>query len=68
MDAKVVNLAKKFLDSIFEPCKFCVYWESPELFGKISSGEAEILKRNWLTMVLNEWGNCGKLIFLGAKL
>ena len=51
-------------------CKYCLYWEHPELFaGGARVGEEELLarKRAWLRRVRGEWGGCGKLLFLGGK-
>ena len=51
-------------------CKYCIYWEHPEL---CTDPEIEVKeemlakKRAWLRRVREEWGNCGKLLFLWDK-
>ncbi|MGY4706587.1 N-acetyltransferase family protein [Candidatus Bipolaricaulota sp. J31] len=51
-------------------CKYCIYWEHPELCTdpKIEVKEEMLAKkRTWLRRVREEWGNCGKLLFLGDE-
>ena len=47
-------------------CRYCLYWEGPELSPNTRE-EALQRKRAWLRRVRKEWGDCGKLLFLGDK-
>ena len=51
------------LKDIPEPCKFCSYWESPFGGRKTSSS----LKRDWFLAALQNFGDCGKLIYVDGR-
>jgi GNAT superfamily N-acetyltransferase len=51
-------------------CKYCLYWEHPELLidpAKESKPEMFQRKLEWLRRVWAEFGECGKLIYLDGK-
>ena len=51
-------------------CKYCLYWESPEDFKKQSRLDREYLldkKTAWVEKVRQEFGDCGKIIYVNEK-
>jgi len=51
-------------------CKYCLYWESPEDFKKQSRLDREYLlgkKSAWIKKVRQEFGDCGKIIYVNEK-
>lgn len=76
MSQKVVELTEKTLAKLPErrespsSCKYCLYWEHPELGEEIVAMPQEKRleeKLAWLRRVWEEWGCCGKLLFVGDK-
>lgn len=51
-------------------CKYCLYWEHPELFAR-SEKEDKVKtfekKRAWLRRTRGEFGECGRLLYVGGK-
>ncbi|MCR4404554.1 MAG: GNAT family N-acetyltransferase [Candidatus Acetothermia bacterium] len=51
-------------------CKWCLYWEEPELLLDPAEGKkGEMFQRKlaWLRLVRAEFGPCGKLLYLDGK-
>ncbi len=51
-------------------CKWCLYWEEPELPVDPKRGKEEELFRKklaWLKRVRNEFGECGKLLYVDQR-
>ena len=51
-------------------CKYCIYWEHPELCTDPAAEAKEEgfeKKLAWLWRVRREWGGCGKLVCLDGK-
>ena len=51
-------------------CKYCIYWEFPEecIDPAIEQKKDLIEKKlGWLRRVNNEWGNCGKTVYLEGQ-
>lgn len=50
-------------------CKYCLYWEHPELLidpAKEKKEETFARKLAWLERVRAAWGDCGKLLYYGG--
>ena len=66
MNVRIVNISMRNLDDIPSPCRSCIYWEFPDLFGKVSGAEAFFHKKNWFIKALSEFGVCGKILYIDA--
>lgn len=45
-------------------CRYCVYWESTKDFDhKVPQSEAERLKSEWLKNTMEQFGNCGCVVY-----
>lgn len=76
MNIEIVNLTEKTLRDAPEwpnhpfSCKYCIYWEFPEECIDPAMEQKRNLiekKLGWLRRVDNEWGNCGKMVYLDGK-
>jgi hypothetical protein len=76
MNMKILDLTEQNLGKAPEweahpfSCKYCLYWEYPELSFDPAAGvsEGEFSKKlAWLRRVRKEWGSCGKLLFVGNE-
>ena len=70
MEFEIRNLSESNLDDIPEICRRCLYWSFPEEFDtvKTESGgkhkqELEAKKKQWILQTLEEFGNCGKILY-----
>jgi GNAT superfamily N-acetyltransferase len=66
MSRRIVRLTPDRLAELGErgvPCRSCVRWElDPVRRGRLTSdGEAAAEKDAWLSLVLREWGSCGRV-------
>ncbi|MBC7098366.1 GNAT family N-acetyltransferase [Candidatus Bipolaricaulota bacterium] len=76
MSVRIVELTEENLAQAPEweshpySCKYCLYWEHPELCGDPETEVREEMlakKRTWLRRVREEWGGCGKLLVVDGK-
>jgi len=76
MNTKILDLTEENLAEAPEweaypfSCKYCLYWEHPELCLDPAAGVREerfAKKLAWLRRVRKEWGSCGKLLFVGNE-
>jgi GNAT superfamily N-acetyltransferase len=67
MEIVVKNITRESLGDIPRSCKECLYWELPEDLEKLSqqkkSRPAEEKKKEWFIKTLDEFGNCGKIVY-----
>jgi len=66
MNVRIVDISMRNLVDIPSPCRSCIYWEFPDLFGKVSGAEAFFHKKNWFIKALSEFGVCGKILYIDA--
>jgi GNAT superfamily N-acetyltransferase len=76
MNIQVVNLTHENLMNTPEwpshpfSCKYCIYWEFPEeCVDPAGEEKRDMMRRKleWFGRVRNEWGNCGKILYLDGK-
>lgn len=76
MKVEIVSLSEKNLvdapewDSHPFSCKYCIYWEYPELLiDPAKERKLDMLrkKREWLRHVREEFGECGKLLYIDNR-
>jgi GNAT superfamily N-acetyltransferase len=50
-------------------CKYCLYWEHPELIDPAKESKAAMFQKKleWLRLVQAEFGPCGKLLYLNGR-
>lgn len=48
-------------------CKYCTFWESLNFDDKTKKEDAVQIKRNWLTYVSKDFGNCGFIAYRNDK-
>jgi GNAT superfamily N-acetyltransferase len=66
MPRRVVSLTLDNLDALPGRCRRCVFWElDPVSRARAEeAGDTVLEKEAWVSSVLLEWGNCGKLIYV----
>ena len=76
MDIQIVNLNEESLRDAPEwpahpfSCKYCVYWEYPEVCVDPATERKEELftkKLTWLRRTLKDFGSCGKLLYVDGR-
>ena len=67
MNVQIVDISMRNLEDIPSPCRSCIYWEFPDLFGKVGSAEAFFHKKNWFIKALSEFGVCGKILYIDEE-
>jgi len=76
MNIEIVSATEKTLGDAPEwasrpfSCKYCIYWEFPEERADPAVEEKRDMirrKLEWFRRVRNEWGNCGKMVYLDGK-
>lgn len=76
MKIKISDLTEENLIEVPEweghphSCKYCLYWEHPELSVDPAQEKKEEVfekKRTWIHQVRTEFGECGKLLYLGGR-
>jgi len=76
MNVEIVNLTEENLVAAPEweghpfSCKWCLYWEDPEILVAPKKGREEELfhkKLAWLRRVRREFGECGKLLYVDKE-
>ena len=67
MSRKIVRLTLDHLDALPSPCRSCLFWElDPVRRDKACGHEAEE-KAAWVSMVLREWGSCGRVALVDGE-
>ena len=61
MGRRIVSLTLDNVDSLPQPCRSCVFWESGARTPEPS------LKDDWVTAVLLEWGSCGRVVYVDGQ-
>ena len=72
LEIDIEDVRKDNLKDIIESCRGCVYWEYPDDFEKSKEdpqkkAELESRKREWFEKTLEEFGNCGKIVYHDGK-
>lgn len=61
---KIEKIDKHNFKDIPSPCKYCLYWQTSGPFDeKMLKPEMEDEKREWLSKVIREFGNCGFIAY-----
>ena len=69
MEVQIRDLDESSLKDIPEFCRGCLYWSFPEEFERTKAErskyeqELEAKKRQWILQTLEEFGNCGKILY-----
>lgn len=63
MKVKIEDISEQNVNDIPFPCRNCIYWEYPELFGKVDPLQAFGYKRRWFIKALERFGVCGKILY-----
>lgn len=72
MKVLIKDITEENIKEIPEPCRTCLYWENPafkqskELSQK-EKAKCEAEKATWVLKTLEEFGNCGKIIYADNK-
>ena len=61
---EIADLDEERLLELPSPCRGCVYWEAPDAFEK---GPNEAVKRDWIRKTREQFGNCGKILYLDGQ-
>lgn len=66
MARRLVDLTLDNLHRLPARCRSCVFWELDPVTGRrrAGDGEGDVAKQAWLSLVLLEWGSCGKLVLV----
>ena len=74
MKISIADIKQANVKDIPEPCKACLYWENPNAVeqGKqkptlAKKGRLEAEKASWFLETLEEFGNCGKILYVDTK-
>ncbi|RLF38919.1 MAG: hypothetical protein DRN21_04380 [Thermoplasmata archaeon] len=67
MEVLIKNIDRSSFSDLFYPCKGCLYWEHPALFGKITAEEAAKLKLDWFESAAESFGPCGIILYSGGE-
>lgn len=65
MSRKVVRLTVDNFSAINAPCTSCLLWElDPVRRARVAEGDALAEKQAWISMVLRDWGSCGRVVLV----
>ena len=67
MGRKVVRLTLDHLEELTAPCRSCVFWQlDPVRRQRVagSEGDPENEVDSWVSLVLREWGSCGRVVLV----
>ena len=71
MQVLIEDITQGNLEDIPEPCKACLYWETPALKDKQQSTTEKTRhtaeKAEWFLKTLKEFGDCGKILYVDDK-
>jgi len=60
MGRRIARLTLDHLDALQAPCRTCLFWELDLVRrGRVEDAAAE--KDAWISLVLREWGSCGRV-------
>jgi len=64
---KVVRLTLDHLEELSAPCRSCVFWQlDPVRRQRVEASAAEAADEvdSWVSLVLREWGSCGRVVLV----
>lgn len=69
MRRRIVPVSLNNFNDLPDQCRSCLYWEYPIKPGSGSgpSPDGTILKEEWFSTTLLQWGECGKLFYQGDR-
>jgi len=74
MTVEIRDIDEQSFKDLLPECGSCLYWESPEKFGKDEKGnprvtkdEATEIKRDWFKRTSGMLGSCGKILYVDGK-
>jgi ribosomal protein S18 acetylase RimI-like enzyme len=72
MKASIRDITEENIKEIPKPCKSCLYWENPAIkqgreLSQIEKVKYEAEKAAWFLKTLEEFGNCGKILYVDSK-
>lgn len=68
MSRKTVRLIVDHLAQLPEPERSCLFWElDPVSRARLDPDEAAAEKETWVSMVLREWGSCGRVALVDGQ-
>jgi len=72
MKVSIKDITQENLGDIPEPCKSCLYWETPteqskHEWSRTEKARREAMKAAWFLKTLKEFGNCGKILYVDDK-
>lgn len=68
MTRRTVPLTLDALAQVAEPCRSCLFWElAPVARRRLGEDQALGEKEAWVSMVLREWGSCGRVAMVEGR-
>jgi ribosomal protein S18 acetylase RimI-like enzyme len=67
MGRQLVPLTLDNLPDLPAPCAACVFWELDPVSGARVGGRSALEKRAWVLAVLEEWGTCGRVVYVDQQ-
>jgi len=73
VNVSIKDITEENLGDIPEPCRSCLYWETPLFEQSKQKGlpteevQCEAMKATWFLKTLKEFGNCGKILYVDDK-
>ena len=74
MKVSIKNITRNNVNEIPEPCRNCLYWENPSVLEQSRQElqqkekvEHAAMKVAWFLKTLEEFGNCGKILYTENK-
>jgi GNAT superfamily N-acetyltransferase len=67
MSRKIERLTLDHLDQLAGGCRDCVFWELDPVRREAVRGHEAEEKAAWVSMVLREWGSCGRVALVDGE-
>ncbi|MGP3967854.1 GNAT family N-acetyltransferase [Streptomyces sp. 6N223] len=69
MGRQLVPLTLDNLSDLPSRCRDCVFWELDPVSGEsaVRSGQSVLEKEAWISVVLLEWGTCGRVVYVDRR-
>jgi len=72
MKVSIKDITEENIKEIPEPCRTCLYWENPAFkqsreLSQTEKVKYEAEKATWFLKTLEEFGDCGKIIYVDSK-
>ena len=65
MSRRLVNITLDNLSDLPLTCRSCVFWElDPVSNARAEANDPGLEKESWISSMLLEWGNCGKILYV----